>query len=108
MCKSFAEAAEELYGKEWVEADRAKCAAARAEPDPTQLHRWFVFVDVDNKGGDNDVFQVRVSVVAYTKCEAYDLGEALADARYGRHKVLGAYDGRLAEDQTNLQQRRWS
>lgn len=104
MCQSFVEASEQLYGKEWVAADRAACGFTQAPPDPARLHRWHVFVDVDAKGGDDDVFQVRATVEAYTEAEVKVKGEDLAAGRYGRHKVLGAYDARLAENQNNIKE----
>lgn len=58
------------------------------------MPKYKVLVDVDENGGDDDVFVVSVTVEAQTSAEAMTLGEARAVARYGESKVLGAWDAR--------------
>jgi len=58
------------------------------------MPKYKVLVDVDENGGDDDVFLVSAIVEAPTSEEALALGEAQAVARYGKDKVLGAWDAR--------------
>ena len=58
------------------------------------MAKYKVLVDVDENGGDDDVFVVSVTVEAQTPAEAMTLGEARVVARYGKSKVLGAWDAR--------------
>ena len=58
------------------------------------MAKYKVLVDVDENGGDDDVFVVSVIVEADTPKEALALGEARVVARYGESKVLGAWDAR--------------
>jgi len=58
------------------------------------MPKYKVLVDVDENGGDDDVFVVSVIVEADTPNEAMALGEARVVARYGESKVLGAWDAR--------------
>ena len=58
------------------------------------MPKYKVLVDVDENGGDDDVFVVSVTVEAQTPAEAMALGEARVVARYGESKVLGAWDAR--------------
>jgi hypothetical protein len=58
------------------------------------MPKYKVLVDVDENGGDDDVFLVSAIVEASTPEEALALGEAKAIARYGKDNVLGAWDAR--------------
>ena len=58
------------------------------------MPKYKVLVDVDEKGGDDDVFVASVTVEAPTPAEAMVLGEAKVIARYGESRVLGAWDAR--------------
>jgi hypothetical protein len=58
------------------------------------MPKYTVLVDVDENGGDDDVFVVSVIVEADTPKEALTIGEARVVARYGESKVLGAWDAR--------------
>lgn len=59
---------------------------------------YYVLIDIDAQGGDDDVFTVRARVEAETPEEAMRLGEAKAVVVYGTN-VLGAFDARPAENQ---------
>ena len=58
------------------------------------MPKYKVLVDVDESGGDDDVFVVSVTIEAQTSEEAMALGEARVVAHYGESKVLGAWDAR--------------
>lgn len=57
---------------------------------------WFVAVDVDKRGGDDDVFTVSALVRAATADEAMKLAEKACADRYGAENVLGAFNARAA------------
>ena len=57
-----------------------------------------VYVDVDRKGGDDDVFSVRCrNIEANNEQDACEKAEKLCAEKYGEDNVLGAYDARIAE-----------
>ena len=58
------------------------------------MPKYRVLVDVDENGGDDDVFSVAVIVEAETPNEALALTEARAAVAFGKQKVLGAWDAR--------------
>ena len=58
------------------------------------MPEYVVLIDVDENGGDDAVFLVSAIVEAPTPEEALAMGEDQAVARYGKDKVLGAWDAR--------------
>jgi hypothetical protein len=61
------------------------------------MSAFIVMVDVDSKGGDDDVFCVSVPVEAADKYAAMEAAEAECAARHGKENVLGAWDAKLVE-----------